>query len=61
VGRRARPEAVSLTAGLALVLLGIVALLDRLGTLDLTFGAMAPIVLGAIGAILLARGLSRGR
>ncbi len=59
--RGARPEAVSLTAGLALVALGTVVLLDRLGTLDLTFGATAPIVLGAVGAILLASGLSRGR
>ncbi len=59
--RRARPEAVSLTAGLALVALGTVLLLDRVEVLDLTFGAAAPVVLGALGAILLASGLSRGR
>ena len=59
--RSARPDAVSLTAGLALVVLGTLLLLDRMGTLDLTFGAMAPIVFAAIGVILLSSGLSRGR
>jgi hypothetical protein len=52
---------VSLTAGLVLVVLGILLLLDNSGTLHLTFGAMAPIALGAIGAVLLASGLARGR
>jgi hypothetical protein len=52
---------VSLTAGIALVVLGTVLLLDRLGTLDLTFGSVAPIAFGALGAVLLASGLSRGR
>ncbi|HEV7884380.1 MAG TPA: DUF5668 domain-containing protein [Solirubrobacteraceae bacterium] len=51
----------SLTAGLVLVVLGGVLLLDRTGTLDLTFRSMAPIAFAAIGAILLASGLSRGR
>lgn len=59
--RSARPDGVSLTAGIVLVVLGTILLLDRSGTLDLTFGAMAPIALGALGAILLASGLSRGR
>jgi LiaI-LiaF-like transmembrane region len=61
VRRTARPDAVSLTAGLALVVLGAVLLLDRMGTVDLTFSSMAPIAFAAIGAILLASGLSRGR
>jgi hypothetical protein len=52
---------VSLTAGLVLVVLGTVLLLDNTGTLKLSFGAMAPIALAAVGAILLASGLSRGR
>jgi hypothetical protein len=52
---------VSLTAGLVLVVLGTVLLLDRSGALHVSFGAMAPIAFGAIGAILLASGLSRGR
>ena len=59
--RTARPDAVSLTAGLALIVLGAVLLLDRTGTVDLTFSSMAPIAFAAIGAILLASGLSRGR
>jgi len=49
----------SLTAGLVLVVLGTVLLLDSTETLKLGFGAMAPIVFGAVGAILLASGLSR--
>jgi hypothetical protein len=61
VRRTADPDRVSLTAGLVLVVLGIVLLLDSTGTLQLSFGAMAPIALGAVGAILLASGLSRGR
>jgi hypothetical protein len=51
---------VSLTAGLVLVVLGIALLLDSTGTLHLTFAAMAPIAFAAVGAILLASGLSRG-
>jgi Domain of unknown function (DUF5668) len=61
VRRRASLDAVSLTAGIALVVLGTVLLLDRTGTLHLTFGSMAPIALAAVGAILLASGLSRDR
>jgi Domain of unknown function (DUF5668) len=52
---------VSLAAGLVLVALGTALLLDRTGTLDLTFASMAPIAFAAIGVILLASGLSRGR
>ncbi len=54
-------DAPSLTAGLVLLVLGTVLLLDQAGTLRLDFGSMAPIALGAIGAVLLASGLSRGR
>ena len=56
----ANPDRVSLLAGLVLVALGVVLLLNSTGTLHLTFGAMAPIAFGAVGAILLASGLSRG-
>lgn len=59
--RSARPEPVSLTAGIVLVVLGTALLLDRTGTINLDFGSMAPIALAAIGAMLLASGLSRGR
>jgi hypothetical protein len=50
---------VSLTAGLVLVAFGIVLLLDSAGVLTLSFGVMAPIAFAAVGAILLASGLSR--
>jgi hypothetical protein len=36
-----------------------VVLLDRIGTLDLGFAALAPIACAVIGGILLANGLSR--
>ena len=58
--RTAKPEPVSLVAGIALVVLGVVLLLDSAGVLALSFGAMAPIAFAAVGAILLASGLSRG-
>jgi hypothetical protein len=61
VRRTAEPDGVSLTAGLVLVVLGIFLLLDRTGTIELDFGSMAPLALGAVGAILLASGLSRSR
>ena len=54
------PERLSLTAGLVLVVFGVLLLLDSTGTLRLSFGAMAPVALGAVGAVLLASGLSRG-
>lgn len=50
----------SLLAGIVLVVLGVVLLLDSSGVLHLTFAAMAPIAFAAVGAILLASGLSRG-
>ena len=58
--RKADPDRVSLTAGLVLVVFGVVLLLDAAGAIKLSFGAMAPIAFGAVGAILLASGLSRG-
>ena len=58
--RTADLDRLSLTAGLTLVVLGTVLLLDAAGVLELDFGVMAPIAFGAIGAILLASGLSRG-
>ena len=52
-------DRLSLTAGLVLVVFGVVLLLDATGALKVSFGAMAPIAFGAVGAILLASGLSR--
>jgi Domain of unknown function (DUF5668) len=49
----------SLTAGVAVTGLGALFLLDRLETLDLRFGYLWPALLAAIGATMLAAGLSR--
>lgn len=46
-------------AGLALVVLGAVLLADSVGALDLDFAALGPLALGAVGATLLASGLTR--
>jgi len=56
----ASPDRLSLVAGLVLVVLGTVLLLSSRGTLQLSFGTMAPIAFAAVGAILLASGLTRG-
>jgi hypothetical protein len=49
----------SLAAGLVLIGLGGLFLLDRVESIDLRFGYFWPSVLAALGAILLAAGLSR--
>ncbi len=49
----------ALVAGIAVVLLGTLLMLDAAGALDLSFGYAAPAVLGAAGAALLGFGLSR--
>ena len=51
----------SLVAGLCVTGLGLLFLLDRTGAIDLRFGYLWPAVLGALGAILLASGLSGRR
>lgn len=50
----------SLTAGIVLIALGTILLLASAGLLRLNVAAMAPVVFGAVGAVLLASGLSRG-
>ena len=50
----------SLAAGLVLIGLGGLLLLDRTEALDLRFGYLWPALLAAIGVIVLAAGLSRG-
>ena len=54
-----RPDLPSLVGGLALGGLGVVLLLDQTDQIDLGFAAFAPIALAAMGAILVAMGLSR--
>lgn len=49
----------SLAAGLALIGLGGLFLLDRAEVLDLRFGYLWPALFAALGAILLTAGLSR--
>ena len=56
----ARPHVPSVVAGLAVVGLGAVLLLDSLDVFELRFAALAPIACAAVGAMLLAAGLSRG-
>jgi hypothetical protein len=52
-------DAPSLVAGAVIMLLGVVLLLDRLDVLDLRFAALGPLACAALGAILLASGLTR--
>jgi hypothetical protein len=55
------PDIRALVAGLAVVALGGVLLLDALNVVDLSFAVFAPVACAATGAILLANGLSRSR
>ena len=56
-----RPDPTSLVAGIAVLALGVLLLLDASGTLDLRFGVLAPVACAAMGAILLASGMTRRR
>jgi hypothetical protein len=59
VRRSADPT--SLVAGIAVLALGLLLLLDATGTLELRFGVLGPAVCAAMGAILLASGMTRRR
>jgi hypothetical protein len=56
---RARPDIPALVAGLVVLALGGVLMLNGLDAIDLSLEAYAPIACAALGAILLANGLSR--
>ena len=60
-----RPRSVTiLLTGIAVLVLGVLLVLDAGGAIDLRFAYMAPVLVGALGAILLAGGLvgrARGR
>ena len=58
-GRRFDPA--SLVAGLAVSGLGVLLLLDQVDVLDLQFGYFFPAIIGVVGAILLAVGLTGRR
>jgi hypothetical protein len=57
--RAGRPDLPALVAGLAVLVLGGLLMLDALGAFDLTFAVFGPVACAATGAILLANGLSR--
>jgi hypothetical protein len=58
---RPSPDLTSVVAGIAVLALGVLLLLDASGTLDLRFGVLGPAVCAAMGAILLASGMTRPR
>jgi hypothetical protein len=56
-----RLDRTSLVAGLVTTLAGVVLLLDRLEVIDLRFGYGLPLLIAAVGAILLVAGLEGPR
>jgi hypothetical protein len=56
-----RVDRTSLVAGLVTTLAGLVLLLDRLEVIDLEFGYGLPLLIAAVGAILLTAGLDGPR
>lgn len=56
-----RPDVTSLVAGACVIALGVLLLLDATGTMNLRFEVFGPAVFAALGAILLASGLTRPR
>jgi hypothetical protein len=58
---RRRPDITSLVAGICVAGLGVLLLLDAGGTLDLRFAVLGPVACAALGAILLASGMTRPR
>jgi hypothetical protein len=56
-----RTDLLSLVAGLALLVVGGVLLADARGAFDLRVAGAAPLACAAVGAALLASGLTRGR
>jgi hypothetical protein len=58
---RGRPDIPALVAGLVVLALGGVLMLDDLDAIDLSLEAFGPIACAAVGTILVANGLSRDR
>ena len=56
-----RLDRTSLVAGLVTTVAGVVLLLDRLETIDVRFGYGLPLLIAAVGAILLVAGLEGPR
>ncbi len=57
--KRERPDRLLLVAGSVLAAFGVGLLLDRTGTIELSFGSTAPMAFAVVGAVLLASGLTR--
>jgi hypothetical protein len=51
------PNVTVLLTGIAVLVLGVLLVLDADGTIDLGFAYMAPVLVGALGAILIVSGL----
>jgi hypothetical protein len=58
---RRSPDPTSVVAGIAVLALGVLLLLDASDALELRFGVLAPVACAAMGAILLASGMTRRR
>jgi hypothetical protein len=56
---RARLQLGSLVAGLGVIVIGVVVLLDAQDVISLSFAALAPLACAVVGATLLASGLTR--
>lgn len=56
-----RLDRTSLVAGVAVTMAGVLLLLDRLEALDVRFGYGLPLLIGVVGAVLLAAGLEGRR
>jgi hypothetical protein len=56
-----RPNVTALMTGIAILVLGVLLVLDAGGSIDLGFAYTAPVVVGALGAVLLAGGLASRR
>ena len=56
-----RADLTSLVAGICLMALGLLLLLDGTGTLELRLAVFCPAAFAAIGATLLASGMTRPR
>ena len=54
-----KPDLPSLASGIALIALGTVLLFDRLEMIEVGFGVFSPLLLAALGVMLLTLGLSR--
>jgi hypothetical protein len=56
-----KADITSLVAGVCVAGLGVLLLLDAVGTFDLRFAVLGPAACAALGAILLASGMTRPR